>query len=134
MTAPGRTPGGGLWVSLQRLLATALELGRLRLDLLAAEFEREKLRIFDGLLWAAASLLLLGLGVLLLAVLLLLALPASLQLPALGLLAALCLGGAAWLARAARQRLASPGGPLPATRAELAADHAAVTPPLQPRP
>jgi uncharacterized membrane protein YqjE len=121
--------GGGLWLSLRRLIDTLLEVGQVRLTLLTVEFEREKLRIFDALLWAGISLLLLGIGLVLAAAALVMALPPRWQLPALAVLALGCLAGAAWLALQARRRLSGPGGPLPATMAELAADRAAVRPP-----
>lgn len=59
---PAASPPAGLFNSLQRLLGTLLEIAQVRLDLLSAALEREKLRIFDGLLWGAVALLFIGLG------------------------------------------------------------------------
>lgn len=122
-------PPAGLFSSLKRLLATLLDIAQVRLDLLTTEFEREKLRLFDGLLWAAVALLFIGLGLLLLAALLVVVAPENLRPLVLGLLALASLGFGAWLVAQARRRLASPDGVLPATRAELARDRAALRAP-----
>jgi uncharacterized membrane protein YqjE len=123
-TPPG--PGAGLFQSLRRLLATALEIAQLRLDLLGNELQQEKLRIFDALAWAAVALLLLGLGLLMGAALLVALAPEAWRPLVLGLLALACLGGGAHLLNQARLRLTSPGGALAASRAELARDRAAL--------
>lgn len=126
-------PGG--WLAAARRLADGLlALAQLRLDLLAAEFEREKLRIFDALAWAAIGLLCLGLGALLLLVLLVVLTPEPWRPLVLALLAAGCLGGGLWMLGRARTRLASPGGALSASRAELAADREALAEPAAPAP
>lgn len=129
MSRPGADPAAGLFGSLRRLLATLLDIGQGRLDLLSAEVEREKLRIFDGMIWAAVALVFIGLGLLLMAALLVLLAPEGLRPLVLGVLTLGCLGLGGWLVLRAKQRLASPGGPLPATRAELAADLAGLLPP-----
>lgn len=123
---PPPEPGGGLFKSLQRLLATALEMAQVRLDLLGNELEQEKLRIFDALACAAVALLLLGLGLLLGAGLLVALAPEPWRPLVLGLLTLAFLGTGAWLLNQARQRLTSPGGVLAASRAELARDRAAL--------
>ncbi len=56
----------GLMVSLRRLLATLLELAHVRLQLVLNELDQQKLRLFDPLLIAAASLVALALGLVLL--------------------------------------------------------------------
>lgn len=132
---PGQAPdspgsaGGGLFQSLRRLAATGLELVQVRLDLLGAELEQEKLRIFDALAWAAIGLLLLGLGLLLGAGLLVALAPEPWRPLVLALLTLGCLGGGLWLMQRARLRLASPGGLLSASRAELARDRGALDDP-----
>ena len=124
-----RGPGAaGLFGSIRQLLSSLLETAQLRLDLLSSEFQREKLRIFDGLVWAALALVFVGLGLLLLAGLLLALTPAPWRLLLLGLLVLLCLGLAAWMLAQARSRLSQPEGPLPASRAELAGDLDALRP------
>ena len=84
MAGRGVDPDGsplsaGLFGSLQRLLATLLDIAQVRLDLLTTEFEREKLRLYDGLLWAAVALFFIGLGLLLLAALLVAVAPEPLR-------------------------------------------------------
>lgn len=125
----GAPPAVGLYSSLRRLLATMLDIGQVRLELLSTEFEREKLRIFDGLVWAAVALLFLGVGLLLVAALLVALAPENARLLVLGLLAVASLVLGAWLVRQARRRLASPGGAWAATRAELDRDRRALRPP-----
>ena len=127
--SPRRDPAAGLFGSLKRLLGTVLEIAQARLDLLSAELEREKLRIFDGVVWAAIALLFIGLGLLLLAALLVMLAPEPMRLWLLALMALTCLGGGAWLVRQATHRLSTPAGPLAATRDELARDHTALNPP-----
>lgn len=122
-------PPAGLFGSLQRLLATLLDIAQVRLDLLTTEFETEKLRLFDGLLWAAVALFFIGLGLLLLAALLVAVAPENLRPLVLGLLALGSLGFGVWLALQARRRLVSPAGALPATRAELTRDRASLRSP-----
>jgi uncharacterized membrane protein YqjE len=115
-------PETGLFASLRRLASTGLELVQVRLDLLGTELEQEKLRIFDALAWAAIGLLLLGLGLLLGAGLLVALAPDAWRPLVLALLTLGCLGGGLLMMNRARQRLASPGGLLAASRAELARD------------
>lgn len=132
MSAPGgwpppqdtarSAPGAGLFQSLKRLASTGLELVQVRLELLASELEQEKLRIFDALAWAAIGLLLLGLGLLLAAALLVALTPEPWRPLTLAVLILGCLGGGVLLLNRARLRLASPGGLLAASRAELARD------------
>ena len=118
--------GAGLFESLRRLTATALEIAQLRLDLLANELQQEKLRIFDALAWAALGLLLLGLGLLLGAGLMVALAPEPWRPLVLAVLTLGFLGGGALMLNKARQRLTSPGGVLAASRAELAGDHGAL--------
>lgn len=120
--------GAGLLHSLRRLASTGLELVQVRLELLANELAQEKLRIFDALAWAAVGLLLLGLGLLLCAGLLVALTPEPWRPLTLALLTLACLGGGAWMLNQARQRLASPGGVLAASRSELAQDQGRLAP------
>lgn len=56
----------GLFASLSRVFATALQMAQVRLQLLGTELELEKRRVFDGLLWGGLALVILGLGLVLL--------------------------------------------------------------------
>lgn len=116
--------GHGLFSSLRRLLGTALETVQVRLALLSNEIEQEKLRLFDGLLWAGLALLLLGLGALLLAAFIVVLFWDSYRLQALGVLAVLLLGAGAWLLSVARARLQTPGGLFSSSVEELRRDRA----------
>ena len=129
MDSPRRDPAAGLYGSLKRLLGTVLEIAQARLDLLTAELEREKLRILDGVVWAAMALLFIGLGLLLLAALLVMLAPEPMRPWLLALMALACLSGGAWLVQRASQRLSTPAGALSATRDELARDRSALNPP-----
>lgn len=114
----------GLFASLRQLLGTALELVQVRLALLSNEIEQEKLRLFDGLLYAGLALMLLGLGSLLLAAFVVVLFWDGYRLQALGLLALLFLGAGAGLLWRARARLRNPGGLFSNSVEELRRDRA----------
>lgn len=61
-------PSGGLYASLRGLIATAIGLLRTRLELLATELEEEKLRLLSIVMYGAAAIFMLGVGVVLLAI------------------------------------------------------------------
>ncbi len=114
----------GLMASLRRLLGTAVETLQLRLSLLSNEIEQEKLRLFDGLLWAGLALLLLGLGALLLCAFVVVLFWDEHRLLALGGLTLLFLGTGIWTMFRARSRLQSRGGLFNSSVTELARDRA----------
>lgn len=116
--------GPGLLASLRQLMDTVLETAQLRLALLSNEIEQEKLRLFDGLLWAGMALLLLGLGILLLCAFIVVLFWDSHRLLALGTLTLLFLGAGIAVLRMARTRLQSPGGLFNSSVAELGRDRA----------
>ena len=119
----GPAAGPGLLASLRRLVATSIEIAQVRIELFAVELEQEKLRVFDGLMWAALALLLLAVGLSLGAGLLMMLFWDGYRLPALALLCALFLGAGVWVARLARRRLSNPGGSaVDASLGELARD------------
>lgn len=124
--------GDGLFVSLRRLGATAVELLHVRLELIVTELEQEKLRLLDALLLAGLALIALGLGALLLALFAVILTPEPYRWVTLGLLTLGCLGGGVWALIGARARLEAPGGFLRASRDELARDMAALNPPAGP--
>jgi uncharacterized membrane protein YqjE len=116
----------GLFESLRQLLHTALELAQVRLELLVADLQLEKMRLVEVALRALLGLLLLGLGLLLLIGFLLLLLWEGYRLPALGTLTVLCLAGGALLLQAAKRRLREGDELLAATRAEFERDRTAL--------
>ncbi|QWT47142.1 phage holin family protein [Azospira inquinata] len=68
---PEQNPGReGFFKSLKNLLATLVAMGRTRLELLATEFEEEKLRIANLLILAVGAMVFLGIGIVLLVALL----------------------------------------------------------------
>lgn len=99
-----------LFASIRRLLATTLELAQVRIDLLGTEFELEKRRIFDGLLWGAIAVVVLSVGLLMACGFVMLLFWDSYRLVAAGVIALLFLGGGALLVRGARHRLKSVAG------------------------
>lgn len=114
----------GLLASLRRLLATVLEIARVRLALVGTEIEFEKRRLFDGLLWGAVALLVLGSGLVLLCGFVILLFWEAYRLAAVGVMALLFLVGGVLLMREARQRLRSPAGMFNASAVELKRDQA----------
>lgn len=127
MDAPGSNDAG-LAASLRRSLATLLDIGKARLDLLATEVELEKLRLFDALLKAALGLMCTGLALLLAAAMLLLMLQPEYRLAALAAMAALALAAAWALIRAARRGLTSGTSMFKASSDELGRDRSALAP------
>ncbi len=119
-------PRTGLFDSLRRLLHTTVELAGVRLELLVADLELEKLRLVAALLRALLGLLLIGLGLVLAAGFVLLLLWDHYRLGAVAGLALLFLLGGWLLLRAARQRLLQGDALLAGTRAELQRDRDAL--------
>ncbi len=119
-------PRTGLFDSLRRLLHTTVELAGVRLELLVADLELEKLRLVAALLRALLGLLLIGLGLVLAAGFVLLLLWDRYRLGAVAGLALLFLLGGWLLLRAARQRLLQGDALLAGTRAELQRDRDAL--------
>lgn len=116
------TRGAGLFTSLKRLLATALEIAQVRLELLGTEVEFEKRRLFDGLLFGGVALLLLGIGLVLLCGFTVLMFSESYRLAAVGVMTLLFLGGGALTMREARRRLRNPKSMFETSARELAQD------------
>jgi len=125
---PMTEPAGGLFASLRQLLGTVLEIGQVRLALLGNDLERQKLRIFDGLLLAALGLMLVTVGTVLLCGFVVLLFSEGHRLAALGVMTAAFLVAGVLLIRGGGQRLQSPHGMFDATLAELGQDRAALAP------
>ena len=128
MATSNPASAGGLFVSLRRLLATAIEIAQVRLNLLSTELELEKQRILGGLLFGVAALLVLGVGAVLACGFIILLLWDGYRLAAVGVLSLLFFGSGVWLLRSAQQRLRSPGGLFAASVDELKRDQADLTP------
>ena len=122
---------GGLFASLSRLLGTVLETAQVRLELLGTEIEFEKRRLFDGLLWGAVALLVLGVGLVLLCGFVILLFWDGYRLAAVGVIATLFLAGGTFLMSIARRRLRNPGTMFEASVAELEQDRAGLQTPEQ---
>jgi uncharacterized membrane protein YqjE len=118
--------GGGLFVSLRRLIGTALELGQVRLELLGTELEAQKLRILDALIWAVLGVMCVVVGVVLLAGCIVVLFGEGYRLQALAVLTLAFLAGGGLAIRQARTRLKTPPGAFAASVAELAQDRAAL--------
>jgi len=129
MSEPAKS--AGLFASLRGLAATATEMAQVRLELLSTEVEREKLRVFDGLVWAALALVLLCVGVVLLCGFVVLLFWEGYRLPALAVLTLVFIAAGVWVAIIARQRLSSPGGMFATSVAELARDRSGLSAPEQ---
>lgn len=128
---PRRSAGGGLFASVQGLLATAIELLITRLELFGTELQEEKIRLLRALSLGAMAFLLLGVGVVFLAMFVTVLLWDSNRLLALGMITlAFLVGGAVALWRAMKH-LHAPSGIFAASLEELRRDRAEL-PPRQP--
>ena len=117
----------GIWASISRVLATLLDIVQVRLALLGTELEFEKQRLLTALWLGALSLVLLGLGLLLLCATLVLLLWDAYRAGALvGAALVFLLAGLGVLFQA-RRRLRSPSGLFRASVAELQRDRDAAS-------
>jgi uncharacterized membrane protein YqjE len=137
MALTGKPASGGLFNSLRALVATALGMAQLRLELFGTELEAEKLRLLDALWRVGLGLLLLGVAVVLAAVFVLMLFWDNYRLAALGVMVLLFLGGGVGLLLWARAELsAGEGGPFALSLGELQRDlhglQTAVLPARQP--
>ena len=112
----------GLFGSVRQLMATALEMVQVRIELIGTELEFEKRRLFDGFLCAAIAMVFLGVGVLLLCSTIIWMFWEGYRLAAMGVMAVLCLGVATVFLMQARKRLHSPLGMFYASTSELERD------------
>ncbi|MDA0191639.1 MAG: phage holin family protein [Proteobacteria bacterium] len=115
------SPSPGLLAAVRSLATTVVATGRTRLELLANEFEEQKLRALRLLLLACGMLFCLGLGIVALLAFLVLAFPGNAPGIAGGA-AALFLLAAALLSGALRRAAQSPDKAFAASLAELEED------------
>jgi uncharacterized membrane protein YqjE len=102
---PNPTRESGFFYSLKQLLSTALEIAQVRLELVGTEVELEKRRLFDGLLWGAAALLCVGVGLTLLCGFVVLLFWDGYRLAAIGVLSLLFIGLGTLLALQSRKKM-----------------------------
>lgn len=120
--------------SLRSSLATLLDMGATRIELAATEFEEERLRLVRLLVSTVATLLLLGLTVLLAATFLIVLMWDSHRLLTVGVLAALSALVTLLSARRWHERLVNRPPFMSATVAELQRDVSALRPRAEHRP
>ena len=125
MSDPAR--GVGLFTSIQRLLATAIEIAQVRLELLGTELEFEKRRIINGILWGSIALLLIGVGLVLVCGFVILLFAEGYRLAAVGVMSLLFLGGGTLVMLEARRRLQNRESMFEVSAQELAKDRADLT-------
>lgn len=111
-----------LFASIRRLSATVLEIAQVRIDLLSTELELEKRRIFDGLLWGALAVVVLGVSLVLACGFVMLLFWDTYRLITAGALAGLFLGSGIFLVMGARRRLRSSDGMFQLSLNELEQD------------
>jgi uncharacterized membrane protein YqjE len=116
----------GLFASLRALLHSTAQLALVRLELLVADLEFEKLRLAQAAVRALLGLMLIGLGALLTVGFIVLLLWDTHRLATLAVLAVLCLLGGVLLLRAAQRSLQDGGPVLAGTRAEFERDEVAL--------
>ena len=121
----------GLFVSLRRMLATVLEIAQVRFDLLCTEIELEKQRLFYGLVWAALSLLVFGLGLVMLCGFVVLLFWEGYRLAALGTMALIFLASGILLLHKAKLKFCNPSGIFSESMAELERDKTGLQTPLK---
>ena len=120
MSDPAR--GVGLFTSIQRLLATAIEIAQVRLELLGTELEFEKRRIIGSI-----ALLLIGVGLVLVCGFVILLFAEGYRLAAVGVMSLLFLGGGTLVMLEARRRLQNRESMFEVSAQELAKDRADLT-------
>jgi uncharacterized membrane protein YqjE len=113
---------GGLYAASRRLMATVLEMGQVRLELLGTEVELEKRRFFDGLLWGGIALMVLGVGTALLCGFTVMLFAEGYRLAAMGVMTLFFLLLGVLLLLTARHRLRGSGGTFDHSVAELKQD------------
>ncbi len=124
----------GLFGSLRQLIATGLEIGHVRLQLLGNELEQEKLRIFDGLLLAGVGLMLVSVGTVLLCGFIIMLFAEGYRLAALAVLTVGFIAVGVLAMRAGGVRIRGNGHLFRASLGELADDHRALVAPPQNQP
>lgn len=125
--AVGRGRSLGLLDSLRRLGSTLVGLVHTRIELIAAEFERERARVTRLLILAIVALFFLGLGLLTLTIFIVVLFWESQRLVAIGFLVVLYFAIGIGAAVFAKREAARAARPFAATRAQLQRDREQLT-------
>jgi uncharacterized membrane protein YqjE len=124
-----KAPAGGLLASLQRLLATLLDIVQTRVAIVATEFEEERVRLRELVVFGFVALFFVNLGVVLFTLLVVMLFWESHRLYVMGGFALLYLGVGVVAGISLRHRLKSRPRLFATTLAELAKDRDQLTPP-----
>lgn len=124
------TPGSrsGLADSLRQLVSSTLELAQVRLELFGTELEQQKLRVASGLVWAALSVVLFALALVMAVGCVMIVFWENYRFQAAAVLLLLFVAGGALALRHARQRLRTPEGAFALSVGELKRDRDALEP------
>jgi uncharacterized membrane protein YqjE len=126
-----KAPAGGLLVSLQRLLTTLLDIVHTRVAIVSTEYEEERERIRELVVFGLGAMFFVSLGVVLFTLFVVMLFWETYRLYVMGGFAVLYLGLGVVAGIALRHRLKSRPRLFATTLAELSKDRDQVTPPEQ---
>jgi uncharacterized membrane protein YqjE len=126
-----KAPAGGLLVSLQRLLTTLLDIAHTRVAIVSTEYEEERERIRELVIFGLGAMFFVSLGVVLLTLFVVMLFWETHRLYVMGGFAVLYLGLGVAAGISLRHRLKSRPRLFATTLAELAKDRDQLTPPEQ---
>jgi uncharacterized membrane protein YqjE len=126
-----KAPAGGLLVSLQRLLTTVLDIVHTRVAIVSTEYEEERERIRELVVFGLGAMFFVSLGVVLFTLFVVMLFWETYRLYVMGGFAVLYLGLGVVAGIALRHRLKSRPRLFATTLAELSKDRDQVTPPEQ---
>ena len=124
-----KAPAGGLLASLQQLLATLLDIVQTRVAIVATEFEEERVRLRELVVFGFVALFFVNLGIVLFTLLVVMLFWESHRLYVMGGFALLYLGVGVVAGISLRHRLKSRPRLFATTLAELSKDRDQLTPP-----
>jgi uncharacterized membrane protein YqjE len=124
-----KAPAGGLLASLQRLLATLLDIVQTRVAIVATEFEEERVRLRELVVFGFVALFFVNLGIVLFTLLVVMLFWESHRLYVMGGFALLYLGVGVVAGISLRHRLKSRPRLFATTLAELSKDRDQLMPP-----
>lgn len=124
-----KAPAGGLLASLQRLLATLLDIVQTRVAIVATEFEEERVRLRELVVFGFVALFFVNLGIMLFTLFVVMLFWETHRLYVMGGFALLYLGVGVVAGISLRHRLKSRPRLFAATLAELSKDRDQLTPP-----